>query len=195
MSDKKMSKWLETELEMMKILEGYDKKDSNQESGSIDYVTGEGEEKKLLRILSNKRSMESKAVTKTITNMIDFLGERKYKHAVIIAEEITYGAKNLIRNTENLDYISPDYVSTHAIADILYAIQKKTIELCDSICGKVPTTEDECNGYIQGKYSCFVRKISDDSDFHAERGWHSLLYSDFSKLIEFNGKSAGKKRR
>ena len=40
-----MSKWLETELEMMKILEGYEKKDSNQKSGSIDYVTGEGEEK------------------------------------------------------------------------------------------------------------------------------------------------------
>lgn len=66
----------------------------------------------------------------------------------------------------------------------------KTFELCESICGKAPTTEDECKGYRNGKYSCAVRRISDDSEFHAERGWMALVYDDFSKLTEIKDRQA-----
>jgi hypothetical protein len=189
------SNWLETEVELMKTIEGYEKKGSTKKSGSIDYVTGEGEGKKLLRVVSNKKPRNSKALTETVKNTIDSLEGGGYEEAVIVAEEFTYGAKKLIRDTEHLDYISRDQASPHSFTEILYAIQRKTIELCESICGKAPTTEDECKGYRHGKYSCVVRVISDDSDFHAERGWMSLLYSDFSKLVKIKGESTGKKRR
>ena len=189
------SNWLETEVELMKTIEGYEKKGSTKKSDSIDYVTGEGEGKKLLRVVSNKKPRNSKAVMVTVEDTIVAIKEGGYEEAVIIAEDFTYGAKKLIRDTEHLDYISRDNESPHSFMEILYAIQRKTIELCVSICGKAPTTEDECKGYSHGKYYCIVRLISDDSDFHAERGWMSLLYSDFSKLVEIKGESTGKKRR
>jgi hypothetical protein len=185
--------WLETEIELMKTIEGYEKKGSNKKSGIIDYVSDEGE--KLLRVLLNKKPRGSKAITETVKNAIDSMEEGGYEEAFIIAEEFTYGAKKLIRDTERLGYISRDQGSPHSFTDILSAIQSKMIELCESKCGKYPSTEDECKGYRHGKYSCVVRKISDDADFHAERGWISLLYSDFSKLIKIKGENTGKKRR
>lgn len=195
MKDLMGSSWLETEVELMKVIEGYEEKVSTKKSGSIDYVAGEGEGEKLLRVILNKKPRGSKASTKTIEDTIGSMKEGGYEEAVIIAEDFTYGAKKLIRETEYLDYISRDQESPHPFTDILYAIQRKTIELCESRCGRAPTTEDECKGHRHGKYSCVVRSISDDSDFHAERGWMSLLYSDFSKLVKIKGESTGKNRR
>ena len=106
-----------------------------------------------------------------------------YELAIIIAEEFTYGAVKLIREDENLDYISKEDRTPFSTTEILYAIQVKTFKLCESICGKAPTTEDECKGYRNGKYSCAVRRISDDADFHYERSWLRLLLNDFYELV------------
>lgn len=199
MKDLMGSRWLETEVELMKTIEGYEKKGSNKKSGIIDYVAGEGEGEKLLRVVLNKKSRESKATMETVKNTMVSMEGGGYKQAFIIAEDFTYGAKKLIRDTEHLDYISRDKESPHSFMEILYAIQRNTIELCESTCGKAPTTEDECKGYSKDgpfrRYNCQVRHISDDADFHAERGWILLLYSDFSKLIKIKGESTGKKRR
>lgn len=51
-------------------------------------------------------------------------------------------------------------------------------------CGRIPVNEKDCKGYKDGKYICPVRRISDNADFHAERGWLWLLKKDFSRLIK-----------
>jgi len=43
--------------------------------------------------------------------------------------------------------------------------------------------ESECKGYQDGEYSCPVRRISDDVDFHTEKRWAKLLMIDFTKLV------------
>ena len=188
MSDMIKANWIETQVELMKAIQGYEKKDSRKKVGIIDYVNGDGEEKKLLRVIFASARGQSKAVARTIDDMVASMDGEGYVEAIIIAEKFTSGAVRMIRDRENLDYISEEARTPFSLTEILYAIQKKTIELCELICGKAPTAEDECKGYRNGKYSCAVRRISDDSGFHAERGWMSLVYDDFSKLVEIEVK-------
>ena len=184
------SNWLEVQVELMKAIQGYERKDPRRKVGNIDYVNGDGEEKKLLRVIFPRARSRSKAVARTIDDMVASMDGEGYEEAIIIAEEFTYGAVKLIREDENLDYVSKEDRTPFSTTEILYAIQVKTFELCESICGKAPTTEDECKGYRNGKYSCAVRRISDDSEFHAERGWMALVYDDFSKLTEIKDRQA-----
>jgi len=184
MSDNIKSNWLETQVELMKTIQGYEKKEPRKKVGNIDYVNGDGEEKKLLRVIFESARSGSNVVTRTIDDIVASMDGEGYEEAIIIAEKFTHSAIKMIRDKENLDYISKEERLPHSLLEILYAIQKKTFELCESICGKAPTGEDECKGYNRGKYSCLVRRISDDSDFHAKMGWKSLVYDDFSKLVE-----------
>lgn len=178
------SDWLVTQIELLKSLHGYEMKEVNDEIGSVDYVaSGADHDKKLLRAIIDPKVNISKANTDTIRTTIDFLEDENYDEAIILAEELTQGAKSLIRDKKNLRYISPGFEHPYSISELIYAIQKKTRELCKLICGKAPMSESDCKGYQDGKYTCTVRLISDDADFHTERKWMSLLMNDFSKLV------------
>ncbi len=181
--------WLTNEAELMKTIHGYEVEGSNEEVGSIDYVLREkGEGVKLLRVILDPKSGKSKATKEKIQKTIDNLENEGYSDTLIVAEKFTLGAIRKVKETEHLDYLSPLLWKPHSIFEIVHAIQKKTEELCESICGKVPTTEEECKGYSwEGpfrRYNCQVRRISDDSDFHAEMGWTPLLISDFNSLLK-----------
>jgi len=71
----------------------------------------------------------------------------------------------------------------YSIFELNYAIEKKTWELCKLICGKAPKSESDCKGYQYGEYTCKVRRISDEADFHSGRKWLWLVMNDFSKLV------------
>ncbi|MDH5792497.1 MAG: hypothetical protein OEZ44_09950 [Candidatus Bathyarchaeota archaeon] len=181
--------WLTSEAELIKTIHGYEFKGSNEEVGSIDYVSREkGEGVKLLRVILDPESGKSEATQEKIQKTIDYLENEEYSDTLIVAEEFTQGAIRKVKETEHLDYLSPRLWKPHSIFEIVHAIQKKTEELCESICGKVPTTEGECKGYSKDgpirRYNCQVRRISDDSDFHAEMGWTPLLISDFNSLLK-----------
>ena len=181
--------WLMNEAELIKTIYGYEFNGPIKEVGSIDYVSREkGEGVKLLRVILDPESGKSKATQEKIQKTIDYQENEGYSDTLIVAEEFTLGAIRKVEETEHLDYLSPRLWKPHSIFEIVYAIQKKTEELCESICGKVPTTEGECKGYSKDgpirRYNCQVRRISDDSDFHAEMGWTPLLISDFHNLLK-----------
>jgi hypothetical protein len=181
--------WLMNEAELIKTIYGYEFNGPIKEVGSIDYVSREkGEGVKLLRVILDPESGKSEATQEKIQKTIDYLENEEYSDTLIVAEEFTQGAIRKVKETEHLDYLSPRLWKPHSIFEIVYAIQKKTEELCESICGKVPTTEEECEGYSKDgpfrRYNCQVRRISDDSDFHAEMGWTPLLTSDFNNLLK-----------
>lgn len=181
--------WLTSEVELIKTIHGYEVEGPNEEVGSIDYVSREkGEGVKLLRVILDPKSGKSKADQKKIQKTLDNLENEEYSDTLIVAEEFTQGAIRTVKETEHLDYLSPRLWKPHSSFEIIYAIQKKTEELCESMCGKVPTTEEECKGYGEEgplrRYNCQVRRISDDSDFHAKMGWTPLLISDFNSLLK-----------
>jgi hypothetical protein len=179
------SDWLVTQIELLKALHGYVKDGVDYKVRSIDYVAGgDIHGKKLLRVITNQNSDVSRAFTDTVRATIEFLKDEDYDEAVILAEEFTQGATNLLRNESDLDFISRRVEHHYSISELLEAIQKYSIELCKLRCGKVPESEKDCHGYRDREYSCSIRRISDDADFHAERRWLQLLINDFSRLIK-----------
>lgn len=185
------SDWLVNQIELLKALYGYEKDRVDKESGSVDYVSqSEGVEKMLLRVIIDPEINVSRADTDTIRTTKEFLENEKYDEAIVLAEEVTQGAKRLIRDVKNLHYISPDLERPYTVSDFIFAIQKKTGELCKLRCGKVPKTEKDCKGHQDGEYMCTVRLISDDADFHAARRWLKLLMIDFSKLVAIDSESS-----
>jgi hypothetical protein len=80
--------------------------------------------------------------------------------------------------------VTPRTKMNLGVLELLSAIQSLTEKLCIQRCGKVPETEDDCEGYKKGKLVCPVRCISDNADFHAERGWVRQLRIDFENLVK-----------
>ena len=131
MEFKNRSEWLVTHIELLKAIHGYEKDRVNDEIGSVDYVSkGDGDEKKLLRVIIDPKINKSKVFTNTIRKTSDFLESESYDEALILAEEFSPGAKNLIKENEKLRYISSSVKQPYPFYELVYAIQQKTGELC-----------------------------------------------------------------
>ena len=178
------SDWLVNQIELMKTLYGYELEGINDEIRSIDYITsGDEHGKKLLRVIITSQLNAAKADTKKTTKIVESLEKEDYDEVVIIAEEFTESAKTRLREN-NINYISPNTKPRYSLFELMVAIQRQTHELCKAKCGKVPTSERDCKGYQEGEYTCQVRRISDNADFHAERRWQWLMMKDFSTLVK-----------
>lgn len=178
------SEWLVNQIELMKTLHGYKRERINDDIGSIDYIASTDDHgEKLLRVIIDPQSNVSKADMETARKILESLEKEDYDEAIIMAEEFTEASKRLLRENK-INYISPDKKPRYSIFELMDAIQMVTYELCSGKCGKVPTSSSDCNGYQDHKYTCPVRSISDNADFHAERGWLWLLEKDFSQLVK-----------
>ena len=69
----------------------------------------------------------------------------------------------------------------------MIAVEKKVFELCTLKCGKLPTSNQECEAFNKGKASCKVRRISDDADFHVEMKWTDNVIASSSPFMGVNG--------
>jgi len=186
------SEWLVIQIELLTFLHGYEMKGFNDKIGYVDYVADSGNRKKLLRVMFNPQSNESRAYAETMTKIAKHLEKEGYDEAIIMAEKFTHVAKKRLIK-KNIQFISPDGAPRFSTSELLAAIQGKVNELCKAKCGKVPTRESDCKGHRDGKYTCKVRRISDDADFHAERRWLKLLMKDFLKLFELKREMSKKK--
>jgi hypothetical protein len=178
------SNWQEVEVEILKSLHGYKFKDVNDEIGYVDYVTkGISDQKKLLRVIVGPKYRASRAYVKTVEDTLIQLEEKEYDKATLIAKSFSSASKKLVREANDLDMISLSRMP-HSNTEIIGANQNQVRSLCESMCGGLPKSEEDCKGLVDGEYLCEVRRISDDSDFHAKMGWLQMLKSDFSRLID-----------
>lgn len=187
MSGNTDSSWMAIQVELIENIHGYDKKVSNDKINAVDYIKGKGKKKKLVRVIKHRKG--SRSITDKVKETIETMDEEGYKEAKIITANLTNNAKKLIIEKKNLDFITRDRRTPYSINELYYANQVMADKLCKSICGKAPKTDNDCKGYHQGKSSCMVRMISDNADFHAERQWFSMLYDDFSKLLDIKRKA------
>lgn len=177
------SDWQDTQVELLKSLHGYEAAKVNDDVGSVDYVAEDEDEGiRLLRVIVDPDFNASRADFKITTKTLEALEDGYYDEAIIMAERFTKASKRLVRKEESLEYISPDN-EHYSHIELIEAIQKQTRELCETRCGEFPTRAEDCEGYQDGEYTCPVRRVSDDADFHAERGWLKLLMNDFSRLV------------
>ncbi len=178
------SDWQEVQVELLKNLHGYKFKDIDDDAGYVDYVAdGVGDERKLLRVIVGPKHHASRAFVSTVEDTLEKLEDDEYDEVTLMAKNFTSSSKRMIGEEDNLDMISPGE-SLHSTTEVYGAIQGLTASLCTTKCGGLPKTEEDCKGLVNGEYHCDVRRVSDDSDFHARMRWLPLLMNDFSRLIE-----------
>ena len=178
------SDWQEVEVELLKSLHGYEFKDVNDEIGYVDYIAKDiGDEKKLLRVIVGPQYHASNASVKIVEDTLKQLEDNEYDRGTLIAKSFSSASKRLVGKANTLDLISVISMP-HSTIDILGANQSRVGSLCEIKCGGLPKSEEDCEGFVDSEYLCEVRRISDDSDFHAKMGWIQMLMNDFSRLID-----------
>jgi hypothetical protein len=177
------SEWQDTQVELLKTLHGFEQAGVNEEVGSVDYVAEEGGERKLLRVMVGPKFNASRAFVKTVEETQEDLEEEGYDEVILLAERFTSSSRERVVRDDDFEWITMNR-RPHSLTDLANAVQMKTMELCDARCGGYPEREEDCEGYVDGEYTCPVRRVSDDADFHAEMGWLPLLMNDFSRLVE-----------
>ena len=178
------TEWLKTQIELFKTIDDYELTSVNKEKGYMDYFSEKDNEKKLLRVLVDDSFKEAKASVKNIEEILQDIKEHDVDKAIIMAKSLSSASRKISRNDKTLKFISNDTKLRYSLIDLMIAIEKKVTELCTLKCGKLPTSNQECEAFNKGKTSCRVRRISDDADFHAEMKWTDLLLEDFSNLVE-----------
>ena len=176
------SDWQDVQVELLKNLHGYEFKELNDEANYVDYVT-DGDERKLLRVIIGPQHRASKAFMKNVENTLEKLEDDEYDEATLMAKSFTSASKKRIGAEDDLEMILPDQ-SVHSTTEVYGASQNIVASLCEKKCGGLPNTEEDCDGLVDGEYHCEVRRLSDDSDFHARMRWLPSLMNDFSRLIE-----------
>lgn len=189
MEVKLKSNWQEVEVELLKTLHGYKFKSQDKKIGYIDYVAQDvGDNQKLLRVIVNPKYHASKAFVKTVDDTLDQLEDKRYSKVTLVAGSFSSASERLVKKEKTLEMISLSH-TPNSTTEVIQANQSKVDSLCEMKCGFLPKSREDCNGFVNGEYLCEIRRISDDSDFHAKMGWLHMLKNDFSRLIEFKKES------
>ncbi len=176
--------WQINIVELMKMIHGYKDPEYNDELGSVDFLTDEEDQTKLMRAMVDEDGRSGTGYIDTVRRTIEEVQDSEVDDVLIVADRFTSSAKKLIKKNDNVDYLSSKFTRKYRLSDIVYAIQRKTMQLCKQKCGIVPMSEDDCKGVNEDGYICQIRRISDDATFHAEMNWREMLLEDFNKLFE-----------
>ncbi|MBD3207782.1 hypothetical protein GF319_15740 [Candidatus Bathyarchaeota archaeon] len=182
------SEWQSYTVEIMKTLHGYENPSYDKELGCIELQTEEDDEKKVLRVMIDEDFDSNPIYVKDIDETLESLEEEDIDQFLLLGKRITSASRRMMKENDDIDYLTPKTSPHYRISQLVYAIQNKTLSLCKQKCGKVPREEGDCQGIEDGNYTCSVRRISDDSTFHAEMKWESVLHEDFKKLVELEKK-------
>jgi hypothetical protein len=110
------------------------------------------------------------------------LNKKNYDKGILIGNRFTNAAKREMKKAD-IEVVS-DAISPNFKVKRLYSTIGKYVEkLCKSKCGKVPLKVADCKGFEDGHYTCKIRLISDNADFHHEKGWVNFLERDLVKLL------------
>jgi hypothetical protein len=176
--------WQLHTVELMKTIHGYEDPEYNDEIGSVDFMTREEDQTKLMRALVDKEGRSGTGYVDKVNMTIEDIQDSEIDEALILADRFTSSARRLMKENENVDYLSSTFTPKFRVSDLVYAIQRKTMRLCKNKCGGVPESKDDCKGIDEDGYACQVRRISDDATFHAQMKWIEVLLEDFNKLVE-----------
>ena len=176
--------WQMHTVELMKTIHGYEDPEYNDEVGSVDFISKEEDQTKLMRALVDEDGSSGTGYIEKVNMTIDDVQDGEIDEALILADRFTSSARRLMKDNEHVDYLSSKLIPKYRVSDLVYAIQQKTMQLCSKMCGGAPESRDECKGVGEEGYAGQVRRISDDATFHAQMKWSEVLLEDFNKLVE-----------
>lgn len=177
------SEWLGTEVELVKTLRGLSFSGYDDENSTADFESRGGEDT-IVKVFIDKDGRIEKADLESVKQIVSDYDDAEYGDVILMAEKYTPSAVDYVNEQNNFIMVTPKTKMNLGVLELLSAIQSITMKLCIRRCGEAPETEDDCGGYEKGKLVCPVRCISDNADFHAERGWVRQLRIDFENLVK-----------
>ena len=177
------TEWMDVHIELQKTLRGFEFSKYDKKKGVVDYLSVNDEEKRrLLRVFVSDKLKADKVDVRSLEETIGSKEYEKFDQVQLLAKGFTVRSKDLIRSEEFLSGLTENN-RTFSVPDIRLAIQNVSQELCTKKCGSYPQRESDCRSLAGGVYTCDIRRISDDADFHARMGWLQLLYGDYKDLL------------
>jgi hypothetical protein len=170
--------------ELISAMRDYKKKRTRSKDRRIDFTVSpsEADEKILIRAITEPKSKSGFVGVDTVREMINALEKKNYDKGIIIGKKFTNAAKKELKNA-NIEVFSEAISPNFKLKRLYSTIGSYVEKLCNAKCGKVPVKASDCKGFADGNYSCDVRLISDNADFHYEKGWVNFLERDLVKLL------------
>lgn len=162
----------------------YENRRTRKKEKNVDFTVSpsDSNDKILIRVITEAKSKSGYIGVDTVRKMSGVLKKQKYDKGILIGKRFTEGAKSEMEH-KNIEAVSERISPAFKVEQLYLAIEGCTKTLCRAKCGHVPLKESDCKGYVDGNYSCDVRLISDNANFHLERGWISFLEKDLAKLL------------
>ena len=182
-----MSKLIEDPVKKAKlisVMRHYDRKRTKTKERSVDFTVSpsENDEKILIRAITEPKSKTGYIGIDTVREMIDFLETKKYDKGILIGQKFTNGARREMKQA-NIELLSENFWPNFKLERLYSTIESYVEKLCKIKCGKIPTKDSDCRGFAEGNYSCVIRLVSDNADFHYEKEWTTFLEKDLVKLL------------
>jgi len=183
-SDKVSGEEFVEKAEVISAVRDYENRRTRRKERRVDFTVSpsRSDDKILIRVITEAKSKSGYIGVNAVREMNDILEKRNYDKGILIGKRFTEAAKREMKN-ENIETVS-ERITPHFELERLYsAIDGCVRNLCRAKCGHVPTKESDCKGYVDGHYTCDVRLISDNANFHLEHGWTKFLQGDLAKLL------------
>lgn len=182
-----MSKLIEEPVKKAKlisVMRNYDQKRARIKERSVDFIVSpsENDKKILISAITEPKSKSGIIGVNTVREMIDFLETKDYDKGILVGKKFTNGAKREMKQA-NIEYFSENFSPDFKLERVYSTICSYVEKLCKAKCGKIPVKDSDCNGFADGNYSCVVRLVSDNADFHYEKEWLTFLERDLVKLL------------
>lgn len=170
--------------ELISAMRDYKRKRTRSKERKVDFTVSpsEEDEKILIRAITEPKSKSGYIGVDTVREMTDFLEKRNYDKGILIGKRFTNAAKREMKNAD-IEVVSEAISPNFKVKPLYSTIGNYVEKLCKAKCGKVPLKDSDCKGFVDGHYTCDVRLISDNADFHYEKGWVNFLERDLVKLL------------
>jgi len=175
---------------LISAVRNYEKTKTNSKEKRVDFTVSpsDSDKKILIRAITEPESKSGIVSVDAIHEMIDFLERNKYDKGILIGKKFTAAAKREMKNA-NIELVSDNYSPNFKLERLFGTIGNYVEKLCITKCGKIPVKDSDCKGFSEGAYSCDIRLISDNADFHHEKAWEDFLERDLIKLLEIGKES------
>lgn len=162
----------------------YESKRTRRKERKVDFMVSPSgsDDKILIRVITETESRSGYVGVDAVREMGEILSKRNFDKGILIGRRFTEAAKREMRR-EGIEAVS-ERITPHFKLERLYFVINGCIEnLCRAKCGLVPVKASDCKGYVDGRYVCDVRLVSDNAGFHFERGWVDFLERDLARLL------------
>jgi hypothetical protein len=168
---------------LVSAVRGYQLERMRRKEEIVDFTVSpsESDDRILIRVIARHEGKAGYVGIDAVKEMSRTLDRRRYSKGILVGKRFTEAAKNEMKR-EDIETVSAG-IPRFKLDELYLVIQDHVDVLCNAKCGQAPEKELDCQGYINGDYTCKVRLLSDDAGFHFEHGWTSLLERDLMKLL------------